>query len=70
LGVIDFSSPSTWVLIVTIGTSTYSMGKYKVQEIMANSTPPLIGFGSLVVVTTCSLWKLVATIDAYTSENL
>jgi hypothetical protein len=45
------------------------MGKYKVQEIMANSTPPLICFGSLVVVTTCSLRKLVTTIDACTSEN-
>jgi hypothetical protein len=37
---------------------------------MASSAPPLIGFGSLMVVTTCSLRKLVSTIDAYIGENL
>jgi hypothetical protein len=37
---------------------------------MANSAPPLIGFGSLMVVTISSFQKLLATIDACTSENL
>jgi hypothetical protein len=40
-----------------------------VQETMANSTP-LIGFGSLVVVTTSSLWKRVVVVDGYIGENL
>jgi hypothetical protein len=70
LGVVGFSNPSTWILIVTIGISTYSMGKHRVQEIMASSTPPLIGYGSLMVVTTCSFQKLVVTIDACIGENL
>ncbi len=40
LGVIGFSNPFTWVLIVIIGISTYSMGKDKIQKIMASFTPP------------------------------
>ncbi len=51
---IGYSNPFTLVLTTIIGISIDSMGKYKVQETMANSTP-LIGFGSLVVVTTSSL---------------
>jgi len=54
-----FSNPSTWVLITTIGISIGSMGKNKVQEIMVSSIPPWIGYGSLVVMTTNSFWKLV-----------
>jgi len=46
------------------------MGKTKVQVTMTSSTPLLNGFGSLVVVTTCSFRELVAIIVAYTCENL
>ncbi len=69
LGVIVSSNPSTWVLIATTCTSIDSMGKDKVQEIIANYAPPLIGSNSSMVVTTSSLWILVATIVAYTGEN-
>jgi len=41
------------------------MGKNKVQVIMASFAPPLIGFGSLVVVITTSLQEIVAIIAAY-----
>ncbi len=66
---IGYSNPFTLVLTTIIGISIDSMGKYKVQETMANSTP-LIGFGSLVVVTTSSLWKRVVVVDGYIGENL
>jgi len=46
------------------------VGKHRIQEIMASFNPPLIGSGSLMVVTTCSFQKLVVTIDACTWENL
>ncbi len=68
LGVIGFFNPSTWIQIVTIGTSIYFVGKDKVQEIMANFVPPLIGSGSLVVVTTSSLWKLVGNSNIYLNQ--
>ncbi len=45
------------------------MGKNKVQEIMASCVPDLIGFGFSVVVITCLLRKLGATMVACTSEN-
>ncbi len=32
LGVIDFSNLSTWILIVIIGTSTYSWAKTKYKK--------------------------------------
>jgi hypothetical protein len=41
------------------------MGKNKVQGIMASSVPPLIGFGSLVVVITTSLQEIVAIVVVY-----
>jgi hypothetical protein len=45
------------------------MGKDKVQETMANYALPQIGYGSSMVVTTCSLPELVATIATCISEN-
>jgi hypothetical protein len=56
------------MLKTIIGTSTCSMGKGKVQETMASSTPLLMGSSSLVVVITSSLRKLVATTIGYTCE--
>jgi hypothetical protein len=35
---------------------------------MANYVFPVMGLGSSIVVATCSLWKLVTTVIAYTSE--
>jgi hypothetical protein len=35
---------------------------------MVSYVPPLMGSGSAVVVTTCSLWKLIATTVACTCE--
>jgi hypothetical protein len=45
------------------------MDKSKVQETMANFVLPLMGLGSLVVVTINSFQELVPTVDAWTCEN-
>jgi hypothetical protein len=45
-------------------------GQSKVQEIMANFTPPLMGLGSLVVVTIGSLQEPLATTTTYTNDFL
>jgi len=44
------------------------VGKNKVQETMVNLAP-LIDFGFLVVVTTCSFREFIATIVACIGEN-
>jgi hypothetical protein len=55
LGVTCFSNSSTWTLITTIGTSADYVGKDKVQDIVVSSAPPLIGFGSSMVMIISSL---------------
>jgi hypothetical protein len=67
--VISSSKASTWMLTTTINTSIDYVCKGKVQKTMANSVLPLMGSSSLIVITTCSLRKLVAIIVAYTCEN-
>lgn len=59
LGVTGSSNSSTWVLTITISVSIDSMGKGKVQEIVISSTPPLVCYGSFMVV----------TIDSFQFEN-
>jgi hypothetical protein len=46
------------------------MGKEKVQKTMASFAPPLIGFGSSMVVTIGSLQEFETIVVAYTNENL
>ncbi len=50
LEVTCYSNPSTWILTTITSTFTNFMGKDKVQETMARFAPPMIGFGSSVVV--------------------
>jgi hypothetical protein len=64
---IGSSNTSTWVLETTIGISIGSMGNSKVWRTITSSTPPLMGLGFSVVVTS-SFRKLVATIIDHTSE--
>jgi hypothetical protein len=51
LGVIGSSNSSTWVSTITISVSIDSVGKGKIQEIVIGSTPPLVCYGSSMVVT-------------------
>ncbi len=67
-GITSSSKASTWMLTTTTNTSTDFVGKGKVQKTMANYVFPVMGLGSSIVVATCSLWKLVTTVIAYTSE--
>ncbi len=67
-GVTCYSNASTWVLTTTIDTSIGFVAKGKVQETMASFAPLLMGSNSSVVVTTGSLWELVATVVACTCE--
>ncbi len=67
-GVTCYSNASTWVLTTTTDTSIGFVAKGKVQETMASFAPLLMGSNSSVVVTTGSLWELVATVVACTCE--
>jgi hypothetical protein len=52
LGAIGISNSSTCVLTITIGIFVGSMGKNKMQEIIASLAPPFIYVGSSMVVVT------------------